>query len=44
MNFSSVGDDVIKDWDKFVKNGKMINVEFPDSTALCLYSELTESD
>jgi hypothetical protein len=42
--FSSVGDDVIKDWDKSVKNGKMITVEFPDSTVLHLSSELTESD
>jgi hypothetical protein len=30
--FADVGDDVIKDWDKSGKSGKMIAVGFPDST------------
>ena len=42
--FSGVDDYVIQDWDKSVKIGDRISVEFPDFTVLYLSSALIESD
>jgi hypothetical protein len=42
--FSAVEQQYIQQWDKDVKAGKMVTIEFPDLSTLYLSSELTKAD
>jgi hypothetical protein len=42
--FAPVEEQYIQEWDKAVKAGKMIRIEFPDSSNLYLDAELTKQD